>query len=90
MILCLEKKMENDSYVKLAKDACSLIAQIELKFAIIGLLVYNGKVDEASDLLNEVITSLLKEDVIKRYTALESGAGDRERAEAYASDVCNE
>lgn len=82
--------MENDSYVKLAKDACSLIAQIELKFVMIGLLVHNGKVDEASDLLSEVSKSLLKEDVLKRYAALESGAGDRERAEAYASEVCDE
>lgn len=82
--------MENDSYVKLAKDACSLIAQIELKFAIIGLLVHKGKLDEASYLLNDVSKSLLKEDVLKRYAALESGAGDRERAEAYASEVCDE
>lgn len=82
--------MENDSYVKLAGDACSLIASIELKFAMIGLLVYNGRVDEVSDVLNEVSKSLLKEDVLKRYAALESGAGDRERAEAYASEVCDE
>lgn len=82
--------MENDSYVKLAKDACSLIAQIELKFAFIGLLVSKGKLYEASDLLNDVSKSLLKEDVLKRYAALESGAGDRERAEAYASEVCDE
>ena len=82
--------MENDSYVKLAKDACSLIASIEVKFAIIGLLVYKGKLDEATDLLNDVSKSLLKEDVLKRYAALESGAGDRERAEAYASEVCDE
>lgn len=86
----MEKKMENDSYVKLAKDACSLIAQIELKFALLELLAYNGKHDEAAALLNDVSESLLNEDVIKRYTALESGAGDRERAEAYAGEVCDE
>lgn len=28
--------------------------------------------------------------MIKRYAALEDGAGDRERAEAYASEVCDE
>ena len=82
--------MENDSYVKIAKDACSLIAQIELKFVILELLVYNGKDDEAADLLDDVSKSLLNEDVLKRYAALESGAGDRERAEAYASEVCDE
>ena len=86
----MEKEVEHDSYVKLAKDACSLIASIEVKFAIIGLLVYKGKLDEATDLLNDVSKSLLKEDVLKRYAALESGAGDRERAEAYASEVCDE
>lgn len=82
--------MENDSYVKLAKDACSLIAQIELKFAMIGLLVYNGRLDEASGILRDASEDLLKEDVLKRYAALEKGAGDRERAEAYASEVCDE
>lgn len=82
--------MENDSYVKLAKDACSLIAQLELKFAIIGLLVYNGKLDEASGILDDLSEDLLKEDVLKRYAALEKGAGDRERAEAYAIEVCDE
>lgn len=85
----MEEKMENDSYVKLAKDACSLIAQIELKFAMIGLLVYNGKLDEASGILRDASEDLLKEDVLKRYAALEKGAGDRERAEAYASEVCD-
>lgn len=82
--------MENDSYVKLAKDACSLIAQIELKFAIIGLLAHNGKLYEASGILDDLREDLLKEDVLKRYAALEKGAGDRERAEAYASEVCDE
>ena len=82
--------MENDSYVKLAKDACSLIASIELKFAILELLAYNGKHDEAAALLDDMSNSLLNEDVIKRYVALEKGAGDRERAEAYASEVCDE
>lgn len=82
--------MEKDSYVKLAKDACSLIAQLELKFAMIGLLVYNGKPDEASGILRDASEDLLKEDVLKRYAALEKGSGDRERAEAYASEVCDE
>lgn len=82
--------MENDSYVKLAKDACSLIAQIELRFVIIGLLVHNGKLYEASGILDDLREDLLKEDVLKRYAALEKGAGDRERAEAYASEVCDE
>lgn len=86
----MEKKMENDSYVKLAKDACSLIASIELKFAILELLAHNGKHDEAAALLDDMSNSLLNEDVIKRYVALEKGAGDRERAEAYASEVCDE
>lgn len=86
----MEKKMENDSYVKLAKDACSLIAKIELKFAMIGLLVHNGKLDEASGILRDASEDLLKEDVLKRYAALEKGSGDRERAEAYASEVCDE
>ena len=82
--------MENDSYVKLAKDACSLIASTELKFAMAGFLAHNGKVDEASGILRDGIDDILKEDVLKRYAALESGAGDRERAEAYASEVCDE
>lgn len=82
--------MENDSYVKIAKDACSLIAQLELKFAMIDLLAYKGKLDEASGILRDVSEDLLKEDVLERYAALESGAGDRERAEAYASEVCDE
>ena len=82
--------MEKDSYVKLAKDACLLIALIELKFAILELLAYNGKHDEAAALLDDVSNCLFKEDVIKRYAALEEGAGDRERAESYASEVCDE
>lgn len=86
----MEKKMENDSYVKLAKDACSLIASIELKFAMIGLLANNGKHDEASAIMDGLSEDLLKEDVLKRYAALEEGAGDRERAESYASEVCDE
>ena len=82
--------MENDSYVKLAKDACSLIVQIELKIAVLELLAYNGKHDKAAALLDDVSNSLLNEDILKRYAALEKGAGDRERAEAYASEVCDE
>ena len=82
--------MENDSYVEIAKDACSLIASIELKFVILELLAHNGKHDEAAALLGDVSEDLLNEDVVKRYVALESGAGDRERSEAYASEVCDE
>ena len=90
VLRCLEKKMENDSYVKIAKDACSLIARIELKLAMIGLIAHNGKLAEAAGILDDLREDLLKEDVLKRYAALESGAGDRERAEAYASEVCDE
>lgn len=85
--------MENDSYVSLAKNACDLIACIATDLALTMVFYKIGEHSKANERIDSIVNAVSQEGVgiLRRYEELEkSPSGDRERAEAYASEVCDE
>lgn len=83
--------MENDSYVKIAGDAVGLLIKLKLITLSVPLNMRCELDEEAAEMLDALFGEIANEGITKRYFELEqSEAGDRERAEAYASEVCDE
>lgn len=83
--------MENDSHVKLARDAVGLLMRLNLITLSVSLNMRCERHEEAAEMLDALFGEIANEGITERYFELEqSEAGDRERAEAYASEVCDE